>query len=86
MRPEQIKTEVDKLSLSEKLALVADIWDSIAADDHPVPPPEWQKRELDRRYKEYLENPTELYDWEEVHAALRDDQRETKRQRTTARE
>jgi len=35
------------------------------------PLPEWQKRELDRRYKEYLENSTELYDWEEVHADLR---------------
>lgn len=75
MRPEQIKREVDKLTLSEKLALVEDIWDSIAADNAQLPLPEWQKRELDRRYKEYLENPTELYDWEEVHAALRDSQR-----------
>jgi len=71
MRVEQIKTEVDKLSLSEKLALVTDIWDSIAADDHP-PPPEWQKREVDRRYKAYQENRVKLYDWEEIEADLRE--------------
>jgi len=72
MRPEQIKTEVDKLSLSEKLSLVGDIWDSIAADGHPVPPPEWQKRELDRRYKAYQDGQVELYDWEEIEADLRE--------------
>jgi len=75
MRIEQIKTEVDKLSLSEKLALVTDIWDSIAADNEPPPPTEWQKRELDRRYKAYQNGEVELYDWEEVHADLRDRQR-----------
>jgi len=75
MRVEQIKTEVDKLSLSEKLALVTDIWDSIAADNEQAPPPEWQKRELDRRYKAYQAGEVELYDWEEVHADLRNRQR-----------
>jgi len=39
--------------------------------DEP-PLPEWQKRELDRRYKAYQENRVELYDWEEIEAALRD--------------
>lgn len=72
MRPEQIKSEIDKLTLSEKLALVTDIWDSIADDNHPLPPPEWQKRELDRRYKAYQENQVELYDWEEIEADLRE--------------
>lgn len=33
MRPEQIKDEVSKLGLSEKLLLVEDIWDSIAVSN-----------------------------------------------------
>ena len=47
MRPEEIKSEVDKLALSEKLLLVEDIWDSIAADNSEMPLSLWQKQELD---------------------------------------
>lgn len=72
MRPEEIKSEVNKLALAEKLLLVEDIWDSIAADNEQMPLPLWQKRELDRRYQDYKANKLELHDWEDVHAALRD--------------
>jgi len=37
------------LSASEKLLLVEDIWDGLAADDASVPVPDSHKRELDRR-------------------------------------
>ena len=53
MRPEKIKQEINKLNLAEKLLLVEDIWDSIAQGNSELPLPEWQKRELDKRYKEY---------------------------------
>ncbi len=39
MRPD----EITKLELSEKLRLVEDIWDSIAASNSELPMPEWQK-------------------------------------------
>ena len=55
MRPDQIKDEINRLDLSEKPLLVEDIWDSIAAGNSELPMPEWQKQELDRRYKEYKE-------------------------------
>ena len=71
MRPEQIKDEVGRLGLSEKLLLVEDIWDSIAASNSEIPMPMWQKKELDRRYTEYKEGKTELNDWEDVHEGLR---------------
>ncbi len=32
----------------------------------------WQKRELDKRYKEYKRNSLTLHDWEDVHAELRE--------------
>lgn len=71
MRTEQIKDEINSWGLSEKLLLVEDIWDSIAADNSQIPMPMWQKQELDRRYNEYKAKKLELHDWEGVHAGLR---------------
>ena len=51
MRPEEIKQEINILNLAEKVLLVEDIWDSIAQGNSELPMPEWQKRELDIRYK-----------------------------------
>ena len=72
MRPEQIKDEVGKLGLSEKLLLVEDIWDSIAVSNSEIPMPMWQKQELERRYKEYKEGKLELHNWDDVHKDLRE--------------
>lgn len=72
MRPEQIRDEVGKLGLSEKLLLVEDIWDSISVSNLKIPMSVWQKRELDRRYKEYKEGKLELHDWDDVHKGLRE--------------
>jgi len=72
MRPEQIRIEVSKLGLSEKLLLVEDIWDSIAANNSEIPMSMWQKQELDRRYKEYKEGKLELHNWDDVHKGLRE--------------
>ena len=72
MRPEEIKDEISRLELSEKLLLVEDIWDSIAASNSELPMPEWQKKELDRRYQEYKEGKLDLHDWKMVHEDLRD--------------
>ena len=72
MRPDQIKDEINRLELSEKLLLVEDIWDSIATSNAEIPMPEWQKQELDRRYKEYKEGNVGLHDWKVAHEGLRD--------------
>jgi putative addiction module component (TIGR02574 family) len=71
MRPNEIKQEIDKLNLAEKLLLIEDVWDSIAQDNSELPMPEWQKLELDKRYKEYKEGEQELHDWQSVHEELR---------------
>ena len=71
MRPDQIRNEIDELELSEKLLLVEDIWDSIAASNSEIPLPEWQKKELDRRYNEYKDGKLNLHDWKSVHEDLR---------------
>ncbi len=72
MRPDQIKDEINELGLSEKLILVEDIWDSTATRNAETPMPEWQKKELDNRYKEYKEGKLELHDWDSVHKDLRE--------------
>jgi len=72
MRPEQIRSEINRLELSEKLLLVEDIWDSIAASNSELPMPAWQKAELDRRYGEYRDGDLTLHDWAAVHERLRE--------------
>ena len=72
MRPDEIRKEINQLELSEKLLLVEDIWDSIAVGNSEIPMPEWHKRELDRRFKEYKEGKMGLHDWRRVHKELRD--------------
>ena len=72
MRPEEIKSEINQLELSEKILLVEDIWDSIASDNSELPMPEWQKKKLDRRYQEYKKGNLERHHWQSVHESLRD--------------
>jgi putative addiction module component (TIGR02574 family) len=55
-----------RLGVSERLALVEDLWDSIA--DHPeeLPVPAWQIEELARRKAAHLQDPAAGSSWEEV--------------------
>ena len=71
MRAEEIKIEIDGLELSEKLLLVEDLWDSIAASNSELTMPEWQKEELNKRYKKYKQGKLELHDWKSTHEELR---------------
>ncbi|OGU71079.1 MAG: addiction module protein [Ignavibacteria bacterium RBG_16_34_14] len=71
MSVKEIIKQIDKLDLSEKLILVEDIWDSIARSNSVLPLYEWQKNELDKRYKEYKNGEQTLHEWNEVHEELR---------------
>jgi putative addiction module component (TIGR02574 family) len=71
MEPEELKKEINKLCLAEKLILIEDVWDSIAISNDELPMPLWQQHELDTRYKEYQSGILELHDWETVHTELR---------------
>ncbi len=55
-----------ELSVPQRLQLVEDLWDSIAAAPGGVPLPDWQKEELDRREAEHLESPDAVLSWGEV--------------------
>ena len=71
MNSEAIRQEVNKLGLAEKILLVEDVWDSIALSNSELPLPDWQKMELDKRYKEYKTGNQNLHDWNSVHEDMR---------------
>ena len=54
------------LSPPEKLQLVEDLWDDLAATPSEVPIYEWQKEELARRKANLMKNPASALSWAEV--------------------
>ncbi|MEW6103830.1 MAG: addiction module protein [bacterium] len=59
------------LSLAEKLQLVEDLWDELAATPEAVSIHEWQKEELARRKANLIKNPALGISWEEVKRRVR---------------
>ena len=59
------------LSPSEKLQLVEDLWDDLAATPEAIPVHTWQREELDRRKANLLNNPASGLSWEEVQRRVR---------------
>ena len=59
------------LSPAEKLQLVEDLWDDLAATSEAVPVHGWQKEEFARRKANLLQNPSSGLSWEEVKRRVR---------------
>jgi putative addiction module component (TIGR02574 family) len=59
------------LSPAEKLQLVEDLWDDLAADPSVVPVHDWQKKELARRRSNLIDNPGSGVSWEEAKRRIR---------------
>lgn len=59
------------LSPSEKLQLVEDLWDDLAATPEEVPVHDWQKEELARRKANLQKNPASGLAWEQVKKRIR---------------
>jgi putative addiction module component (TIGR02574 family) len=64
-------TSIFDLSPAEKLELVEDLWDDLAATPETVPIHEWQKQELTRRRTNLLQNPESAKSWDEVKQRVR---------------
>lgn len=55
--------ELRRLSSSQKLALVSELWDELAAHPEEVPVTSEQIAELDRRMEAYRKDPTQVTNW-----------------------
>ncbi len=58
--------QIDQLSVPEKILLVEELWDSIAAEESSVPIPQSHLDELERRSKRHSSDPGRLLNLEEL--------------------
>jgi putative addiction module component (TIGR02574 family) len=61
---------IDQMSPAQRILLVEEIWDSIAAEAEQMPITEAQKQDLERRLAAYKANPQAGSSWEDVKARL----------------
>lgn len=59
---------IDRLPISQRIALLQEIWESIAAELPSVELSETQKQELRRCAAEHEANPADVIPWEQVKA------------------
>ena len=63
-------SDIKKLSVAERILIVEEIWDSIAAEQEAVHVTEAQKAELDRRLASCDASPNDGKSWEEIKRRL----------------
>ena len=61
---------VNSLSATEKLLLVSELWDDLAAHPTEVPVSREQIAELDRRMEEYRRDPGQVTSWEAIQQRI----------------
>jgi putative addiction module component (TIGR02574 family) len=64
-------TSIFDLTPAEKLQLVEDLWDDLAATPEALQVQDWQKEELARRKANLMKNPASGLTWEEVKRRIR---------------
>lgn len=70
MSPTYHSLGIERLSVAERMLLVEEIWDSIAADVANEKVPAAHQEELQRRLAEDDQSPEAARPWEEVKAEL----------------
>ena len=61
---------IDRLSVEDRLALVEELWDSIAESAGDLPLTDAQREELDRRLAEHQAHPDDVVSWEQVKESI----------------
>ena len=62
--------EVKQLTPSQKLVLVSELWDDLAAHPSDVPVSPEQVAELDRRMADYRRDPSKVTSWEAIQKRI----------------
>jgi len=71
LEPEKSFLSVFDLSPAEKLQLVEDLWDDLAASHEAIPIHDWQKKELVQREANLSRYPAAGLTWDEVKRRVR---------------
>ena len=61
---------VNRMTAAEKLLLVSELWDDLAAHPTEVPVSREQIAELDRRMEEYRRDPGQVTSWEAIQQRI----------------
>jgi putative addiction module component (TIGR02574 family) len=69
--PAASQLDVDRLSVSERLDLIATLWDSIPDALDALPVPAWHLKELESRLSAADAAPDAAIPWEDVRRELR---------------
>ena len=62
--------DVNRLTPAEKLLLVSELWDDLAAHPAEVPVSREQIAELERRMADYRQNPSQVTSWEAIQQRI----------------
>jgi putative addiction module component (TIGR02574 family) len=65
-----LATEISRLTPTEKLRLVEELWDTLAADPDQLPIPAWHAQALDEAQAAYKANPDAGSPWPVVKARI----------------
>ena len=71
MSVDPLISAVFQLSPAEKLQLVEDLWDDLAASPESIPLQPWQKEELDRRREKLENDPSSGVSWDDAKRIIR---------------
>ena len=63
--------DILQLSVSERIQLAEDIWDSIAANPESITLTDAERQVLDRRLESYARNPDEGVPWDDLKKQVR---------------
>ena len=61
---------LNRMTSAEKLLLVTELWDDLAAHPTEVPVAHEQLEELDRRMEEYRRDPSQVTSWEAIQKRI----------------
>lgn len=64
-------SDILEMSVAERIQLVEDIWDSIAAVPEAIPLTDELRQELNRRLEDYAKNPDVGIPWDELNRKVR---------------
>ncbi len=65
-----LTTEALRLSPTERLKLIEEVWESLAADPASFPAATEELEELQRRRESYRSDPASLVDWQEMKSRV----------------